>query len=110
MSHRITDNKNEAAKGSTERFPRCPRGSGKRALEESKEVKCDMIDMSTTYSTKLDNEDKNNLLLEKVLNEVKSFWCFTTNCVADSEPTITITRNRYSVSVSVTNVGNKIIS
>ena len=67
-----------------------------------------MIDMNTTYSTTLDNEDKQNLLLEKVLNEVKSFWCFTANCAVDSEPTITITRNRYNVSVSLS-IDNKII-
>lgn len=68
-----------------------------------------MIDMDKTYSTKLNTEDKQNLLLEKVLNEVKSFWRFTANCAANSEPTITITRNSCRVSVSVTNVDNKII-
>ena len=66
-----------------------------------------MIDKDTTYSTKLNNEDKQKLL-EKVLDEVKSFWCLTTTCAVDSQPTITITRNRYHVSVSVT-VNNKII-
>lgn len=69
-----------------------------------------MIDMDTTYSTKLNvDKDRQKLLLEKVLDEVRAFWQYTDNCQAGSCPAITITRGSAGAQVSITNVDNKII-